>query len=903
MDQQATLAKRPSYTINVIETNHATGGLALIPTVIKKLEKILQSDYEPGRCREKACNPMDNPYVPLKRTMQKFQSKVVDGHLQVVYKRRSGDTTSNKGDPRDRAYAEMSISAGSMKREVRAAMYHGSLKDFDQCSAHQSLILSALLADPDQPPCKWLQHYVDNKSAVRKEIADDHFGGDKQQSKQLFQKIMFGGRTSIGHPCVKGMIWELKHFETKVVEANPHLHAAIKRRTKAKNAAEVKKAMQRLGLSKDEAEQRYGHKRWEASLASLWCRNKEPEVVEAVLGWAIKAGLVHNRRFDNSFDGLMIPVEDVDMFLQTDSMHSTVEDLMRTFNQVGRDETGYNVKWEEKDMQPEHDKYWQEYEAFEKEHQKEYPDYFDIEIYRTLTSVQQRKEYFFNCFYYIENQHKALTFQRIHVTRSDGTTDSEPVLLWCGTGELISTYGHLPSGLLDDKGRDIPIAVVWLKSEDRAQFAKTDAIPYAGVYDKERSKINNTLNIFSGYPRAIWENASDCEIPVPVMWERIRPFIALTSHLAGAKCYNEQGRFPPTLDEYPEADRMQVELMLFFMGHRITHPGDPRLPYYLCIQSECGTGKNTWLEPLRSLVGANHYKCSSDMETYCGAHSEGLMSKIIAVLNEADISSTAKVTNRFKEFVTEDHQTGNVKFMRPFEYAIWAAIIVLTNNKVPMRIEPMNRERRVILFESNTFTARKWGNEVWSFLHNHFRSVEFLRALRQFFTTRDYKSFDFRKARAANLKLPAYTQLAMHFTPVEVMFVRNYIETGQFSMNRIAEENPRFWTINGWDSNVTVKAKDFYEMSKVYYKEANLTSAATERSFYAFNQKMEVLSGIDKVMVDRVVHFRLNPCMVYRDLLAKCLVDPDAVEPELLADLENEAVDTKDDFLSVDQAF
>lgn len=879
----------PTYEIRPLATNHVTDGYAMVPTDFDKLRKLLMSDYEPIRCRKEAHDDIMNPYVPLKRIMQKFLEREYNGHLQVSYRRVSGDTTSLSADPRDRAYPTKCISAGGMKREVRAALYHNILMDFDQASSHQSLILSALRVDPELPRTDWIQYYVDNKTAVRETIANKYFGGDVPKAKQLFQKIMFGGATTIQDDCVQGMIRELRYFCRRVVESNVELHATIKRRTKAKNAAAVKKAVNLLGLSKSVAEHKYGNKSWEASLMSLWCRNKEQEVIEAVLGWAINEGLVQNRRFDNSFDGLMIPLDDVRTFLKVNTQHTTIKDLLHSFHQIGKDYTGYDVKWEYKSMEAGHDKYWREYDEFEQSIQRECPDYFDRQLLINMPSAHQRLQYFGKHFHYIEDQHKVLHYQDLRMTRPDGTLVSERNLLWSSSKDFMSTFGHLPSGLLNDKGIDQPLAKLWFESKDRSQYAKVDAFPYAGVYDEERSDVGNVFNTFAGYPKDVWDNPSDTEFSEADMWKQIGPYVQLASHLAGAKCYDAQGLFPRTLEEYPEADRIQVELLLYFLGHRIAHPEQPRLPYYVCIQSECGVGKNSIMEPLSRLVGQTHYKCSSNMEDYCGSHAEGLMSKIIAVLNEADISSTAKVTSRFKEFITEDQQTSNAKFMRPFDYAVWAAIVVLTNSKVPMRIEPMNRERRIILFESNNFTARRWGNDIWSFLHSRFRSLPFLRALRQFFTTRDYNGFDFRKARAANLKLPAYTQLAMHFTPVEVMFVRNYIESGQFSMNRLTEENPRFWTMNGWDSNVTVKAKDFHELSKVYYKEVNLTSAATERSFHAFNQKIEALTGIDKVMVDRTVHFRLNPCEVYRDLLSKCLVDSDSVDPELLVDLHTES--------------
>ncbi len=883
----------PTYTIDKIKTQHVTNGYALVPTDFDKLNRIVMSGYEPERCRKEACDAVLEPYVPLRRIMQKFTEQEMDGHLQVSYKRKSVDTSASqaRADDHDRAYADRCISAGSMKREVRAAMYHGTLVDFDQCSSHQSLILSALKADPEEPCHEWIERYVKNKKHERQRIADTFFNGDMAKSKLLFQCITFGGKTTIRDPLVQGLVTEFESFTESVVRNNPRCVPVIKRRVKNKNAAEIKKAIESLGISEELASQKYGNKDWRASLMSLWCRNKESMVIEAVLGWAISVNLVQNRRFDNSFDGLMIPVDDVDHFLKTDTVHSTMKQLLRQFNKVGTQETGYNVKWEVKDMQPEHDLFWKEYEEFEEKERLECPNYFDREVLCNMTSTQQRFDYFNKHFHYVEDQHKVLHFQRIYFRRPDGSVIDERNILWANFRELMSTFGHLPSGHLNDKGVDVPIAKLWFDSRVRSQYGKVDAFPYAGVFDSaisNRVGCPHILNTFMGYPPDVWEDASDTEMPEEVMYNRLGPFFQLSSHLAGLACYDKQtGLFPKRVEQYPVNDRIQLELMLYFFGIRVAFPEQNRLPYYLCIQSECGTGKNTLLEPLRRLVGSNHYKCSSDMEAFCGAHSEGLISKIFAVLNEADISSTAKVTNRFKEFVTEEHQTSNVKFMRPFEYAVWAAIVVLTNSKIPMRIEPMNRERRIILFKSNNWTAKHWGNDMWSGLHKHFNSLPFLRALRQYFTTRNYKSFDFRKARAANLRRPAYTQLALHFTPVEVMFVRHYIEAGLFSTDSSSEENPRFWEMSGWDALCSVRVKTFHEMARTFYSECNLTSAATERSVHAFTQKIEELVGVNKdVGSGRVNYFKMVPSVVYKDFIDKCLVDTDLVDEELVAAYE-----------------
>ena len=88
---------------------------------------------------------------------------------------------------------------------------------------------------------------------------------------------------------------------------------AIKNCTTAANNTAVKQS----GLSTEEAKQQgIGCKKWQSSLMSLWCRNKESLVIEAVAQWAMDHKLIKHRRFDNSKDGLMVPRDDVDAYLE-----------------------------------------------------------------------------------------------------------------------------------------------------------------------------------------------------------------------------------------------------------------------------------------------------------------------------------------------------------------------------------------------------------------------------------------------------------------------------------------------------------------------------------------------------------------------------------------------------------
>ncbi len=914
----------PTLTVDPLETTHVTDGYAFLPTDFARIEKIRMSKYEPSRCREENCDGIKNVYTPLADLLYKFGERNVDGQLRIQYKRMSGETSLSapKADGTERAYPLNSVSAGQMWREVRAAVYHGTLMDFDQESSHQALVLSALKMNPDGAlSYAHINRYVTNKKAERQRIADAHFGGDMSKAKDLFTKITFGGKSAVKDELVVGMQLEFAMFCNLVVEANPGLHAKFKKRTATKNKVQLKAACAKYGITEEAAKEKgFGHKKWQASLMSLWCRNKESMVIEAVLGWCIRRNLVRQRRFDNSFDGLMIPIDDVKQFLATSPDHKTVDDITESFRKVGLAATGYDVRWSKKCMKAEHDTFWKEYGEFEKSVEvkpdcEEFPDV--VKSLLKMKSSAQRFKFFNENFQYIEDQHKVLHYQILGIRRGDGSIVHERNLLWASRQQLYDTFGHIPSLTNNDRGDDIPLASMWFNSSRRSQYKRIGAYPYAGCYDPEKSAFasKDVFNTFVGYPPDVWENASDTEFTEEEMMDKIGPFLQLASHLAGCKCYDKRtGLFPKSLSDYDEADLEQLKLLLYFLGHRIAHPDWERLPFYVCIMSDCGAGKNMLFMPINRLVGGNHYKCSSNISDYVGGHAEGLISKIVAVFNEVDISASSKVTQEFKELITENTQTANPKFVRPFEFAVWAAIVVLTNSRIPIRIEPMNRERRIILFQSNDWTCKRWGSEMWGFYARMFNDVSFLRALRQFFTTRDYKGFDFRRARKSNMRQPAYVQLAMHFTPVEVMFVRDFIERGQFDL-RFRDSGlsaggedgetpgvmPDFWTFPSWDQPYFIKVREAHQMARSYYEENSIHNSATARSQVAFTQHMERMKGVDKVIKSKIPHFRMVPRIIFQDLVDKGLVDYDELEPGLQQVLSEDVEVVEDETPDEDQ--
>ena len=880
------------YVIRPIATDHVTCEPTHIPTDWSLVNTIIKKNYEPVGSEWSLTDYLRR----LKNHGEQCNT------LRIEYRRKpergSGVVTKEECD---RAVAKGGLSAGDTRREVRAGVWGDTMHDFDQCTSHQSLILCALNADPEtnvvaEFPC--LYRYVHHKTEERQRVADAHFGGDVQAAKHLYQVLTFGGKARdpydepISDAKLTGFAREMADFKARVHDANPSFHADLKRKTAAKNRSAIRAS----GLTEAEARAKgIGCKDWVASLMSLWCRNKESEVIEAVAGWCIESGLIRNRAFDNSKDGLMVPKADVRAYLdQNDSEHATVADLCAQFEEVGADVTGYRVRWDEKPMGDAKVAFWEKMDGLTVPLPQQPADgsglKFDRQYVRDLPTPEARLAYFSDHFAFIDDQAKVVFIQAVDINHPDGSTERKRDIVWYSAKDLVTTFGNIESGLKNGINQPIPLPVAWLSDPDRRNYAKISASPYPDVHNPARAEYysEDVFNTFVGYPEIPWKDARDDEYAEEEMTKIIDPFMQLTSHLVGCQCYDPaNGRFPP-MDEYPPDDRAKLEVVLMLAGIRIAHPDRDREPYAILIQGMQGTGKNTFTEVLASLVGRAHYKCSSDIEDFCGTHAEGLLNKLVAVFNEADIGSTAKHANKMKGLVSEDTATVNPKNIRPYDYTVSALFIALSNESCPIRIDVNNGDRRWIVVRSNDWCPKMWSRHMWAKLHQRFKEPVFLRALRQYFCTRDYGSYDFRTAKLANARSPAYQALVQYFVPGEARFLQYHIENQHYnpgSQFTGSDDDTPFYSNSQWNTPVSASASDLFAASKTFFEYTNTSGAVAEKSLQSFNNKLCALGPMTKTTEKRKVVWVFTPRRVYEALVEKGFVSEECLDAETRAAL------------------
>ncbi len=744
----------------------------------------------------------------------------------------------------DRAYCP--ASPVSLAVNVRAGLF-GNLTCIDQSLAQPRAMVSALLNDSTfegdvREEFAALFHYVENKNEERQRVADTYYNGDIKKAKGLYQKLTFGGGNDFPQDKqLKDYGNNLRHFANMVCAENPAILSKVKKDCKNKNV--------------------------NMALLTLYGRNVEQQITECAVRYMIDNNIINDRQFASMHDGIMY------------ASRESPADLAGTIQEINdhvKNTLGFDVQFEKEDYSEKQKAFFEQMDNHTFDCPEEYKIKFSRDYFTSLKTHDDQKAYWELHFSFCVDQCKTGQLLTKDVRLSDGTIETERRLRWFNDKDLMSAYGNLDHASQVNKitGKPEKFVKIWLTLEDRRQYNHVDVLPYPSHYIPGKGCTEDTYNAFVGYPKYIWgdtKHYSDDE-----MRKLLNPFFTMCMHLVGCKGYDARGRFCE--ESLTDEDRAKFNTLMFLLGHRIMHPSEDKKAYAVLIKSIQGTGKNTLFDVICRLVGASHYKCSSKVEDFCGDHAEGFLGKLFCVMNEAEISRTGKHKNAIKELISEQKSTCNVKYQRPFEYAVRAMIIVLSNESCPINLDTTGKDRRWIVLEANDFCAKRWGENVWKAMHAHFRSHDFLRALKQYFMSLDYDAFDYKNAKKMNNKTEAYRKVACYFYPSELLFIQDYIEQCRYIPFDTVNDKPFYDT---FDRAVCVNAKDFYDAAQAYYKDTNNDRAQT-KSYKQFNSVIAKFNmPIDKktsTTASKCAQWSFNPKIVYHWLLSNDYIDEDTLD-------------------------
>ena len=858
-------------------------GKASIPTNKSRLMAITNSGYDIPY------NDASWAYKSLKAQLDKTITKVRNNVLQIEYNR--VDKNDAKLSNLTRAKAVSCISLGDTSRSVRAGVWGDTCFDFDMCCAHQSEMVSAL-TEEQRILFPTLIQYVENKKQMRQEIADEMFDGNVDDAKQCMVALTFGSSLSSAfkdckdkqksYPVIAVKFQdEILKFANLVCDANPDWYKLQEKVVKKKNNKKIKSIMQKEKCTKEEATKKAVLTNAKMSMVSVWCQNKEAIIMECVIKYCIDNGIIQDRRFDNSKDGVMIPIDDVEAYLTREDLE--LDDIPMMFTDVVEEQTGFRIKFERKDMMDDHNAFWETISTFKQEvstFDEEQVKRFDREFMQELDTYAQKKEYFELFFAYV---HKTQCF--VHISSVRDITDEglaiihKDFIYYSSSQKFSTSWGHLDSNEYDEMQRNIPFVNLWQKDSTRREYMAIGCQPYAGIYDPTKNK-DDELNAFRGYPEHIWKEP--VLNPDAQIYKKLGMFFKMQAHLVGEEGYDEKtGDFAPITCYEDLLKSKKLSTWLHIVGHRIARPDEPRKPYVPIVHGAQGTGKNMSTDNcFAHLVGENHYKCSADIEDFFGTHATGLCGKIIAVMNEASVKTSGKYKNKLKGMSTDKKATVNEKFVPQYEFVVRALIIILSNENCPVQLE-MNTNRRYLVMMCNQWLASAMTEKTWAAVAKYYESTSFQRALRAFFERIDYDAFDYAEAKRDNARSKAYKKMMAHFVSPVLRFFKNYIEDEMYNRCKFNDDETEFYKNPKWNENVSINSSELQGGLKGFLTEEKNPLVDSYSSVQKFNNAIKDF-GLPMVQTlkHKTTQWTFIPKEVYSALIDKMVVDVDLLSPE-----------------------
>ena len=854
-------------------------GTANFPTPKDRLLKIINSGFDI------AYNDAGWQYKTLRAQLTKTCNAIRKDVLPIVYSR---DKKVKEMSNIERANAKDCISAGDTSNTVRAGIWGDTCYDFDMGVAHQALLMSAV-EEGEEILFPITAEYVQNKKQLRQEVADEMFDGDIELAKQALCALTFGSSlksafeqcqdTTRAYPK-KAVLFkdEMDKFATKILDANPEYYKVVGKVVNSKNKAKLKRHMKKHDVSEADAKKQCKLTNPKTSLMSEWCRNKEAVVMECVIKFCIDEGIIQDRRFDNSKDGVMIPKADVDA--HTDEPES----LLQAFHDEVKEKTGFDITFDIKCMQAKHDAFWLEIEHFEQP--TKFPEdvvrRFDRAFMQKLDTYKEKQEYFELFFAWVHETQCFVHISSRRETTEDGREVVRKDFIYYPTESKFKTaWGYLDSNVFDVQGRNIQFVHLWVTDATRREYITIGCTPYPSVYNPLKGSLDE-LNAFRGYPEHIWKDPVD--IPDSEMFDILKVFFRMQSHLIGEQGFDETTGNFASIESF--ADLEQFPLLnswLHLVGHRIARPHEKRKPYVPIITGGQGTGKNlTMDECFARQIGEDHYKCSADIEDFMGTHATGFCGKILAVMNEATVKTSGKYKNKLKGVGTDRKATCNEKFLPHFEFDMIALIVILSNENCPVQLE-MNSNRRYLVFNCNKWCAERMSEKRWDDVADYYASTVFQRVLRAFFERLDYDAYDFAKAKRQNARMPAYKKMIQHFFPPVLRFFKGYIENETYNPVKFSDDTRGFYTNPKFGEDVTLNASEIQEHLKAFLTEEKNPALDQFSSTQKFNNTIADQGlPMTKVMKGRTVQWKFSPKLIYAHLMEKMVVDQELLEPDVL---------------------
>ena len=160
-------------------------------------------------------------------------------------------------------------------------------------------------------------------------------------------------------------------------------------------------------------------------------------------------------------------------------------------------------------------------------------------------------------------------------------------------------------------------------------------------------------------------------------------------------------------------DQERYDYVLAYLSQMICDPSNTPQIMIVWQSEETGTGKGTFFDLVKWMIGDRYAKLVHDSELLLGNWTDTLANCLFLALDEAIVSGDQKTTNHLKSIITAPTLRINRKFEKPYEVPNALRIAALTNDNWAINIQ--STDRRTVVMEPRGWfeNGRKQGREAW----------------------------------------------------------------------------------------------------------------------------------------------------------------------------------------------
>jgi hypothetical protein len=186
---------------------------------------------------------------------------------------------------------------------------------------------------------------------------------------------------------------------------------------------------------------------------------------------------------------------------------------------------------------------------------------------------------------------------------------------------------------------------------------------------------------------------------------------------------------------------------------------------------EQGTGKGTFVEFIKRLLGSNNVVTIENIDTYLDKFNADMAFKSIKVLEEIEDNGKAYTNhNRIKADMKKTTERMEDKYKKAVTLKHFSSYIFNTNNKKSLKIEASDRRFTCHMVSDAHADNTEYFNSIYEELQN----VQFMKNAFEFFAEREYNKNMVRKAFTNYFKI----QQKLSDMPIGLKFTKNLIEEG-----------------------------------------------------------------------------------------------------------------------------